>query len=106
MYIDEDRFYLFEPGGSAVKQYGADGKPRWRYLHTAPITAFHSTKGGTIIGFSDGKLVAVDAAGNVLSDFYPGGSDYQVILEQQSPPTGSLPPVCAELTANEHCLYG
>ena len=80
VYIDEDRFYLFEPGGSAVKQYGADGKPRWRYLHTAPITSFHSTKGGTIIGFSDGKLVAVDSAGNVLSDFYPGGSDYQVIL--------------------------
>ena len=80
VYIDENRFYLFEPGGSAVKQYDTDGKPRWRYLHTAPITAFHSTKGGTIIGFSDGKLVALDSAGNVLADFYPGGSDYQVIL--------------------------
>lgn len=80
VYIDEDRFYLFEPGGSAVKQYGADGKPCWRYLHTAPITAFHSTKSGAIIGFSDGKLVVLDSEGNVRSDFYPGGSDYQVIL--------------------------
>lgn len=80
VYIDEGRFYLFEPGGNAVKQYDTDGKPRWRYLHTAPITAFHSTESGVIIGFSDGKLVALDSAGNVLSDFYPGGSDYQVIL--------------------------
>ena len=80
VYIDEDRFYLFEPGGSAVKQYGNDGKPRWRYLYTAPITAFHSTESGAIIGFSDGKLVGLDSAGNVLFDFYPGGSDYQVIL--------------------------
>ena len=80
VYIDEDRFYLFEPGGSAVKQYGVDGKPRWRYLHTAPITAFHSTEGGVIIGFSDGKLAGLDPEGNVLFDFYPGGSDYQVIL--------------------------
>ena len=80
VYVDGDRFYLFEPGGSAVKQYGADGKPLWRYLHTAPITAFHSTGAGVIIGFSDGKLVSLDSAGNVVFDFYPGGSDYQVIL--------------------------
>ena len=79
-YIDDNRFYLFEPGGSAVKQYGADGQPLWRYLHTAPITAFHSAKSGTVIGFSDGKLVCLDAAGSVLFDFYPGGSNYQVIL--------------------------
>ena len=80
VYIDEDRFYLFEPGGGAVKRYDANGKPLWRYLHTAPITAFHSTESGVIIGFSDGKLVNLDSAGNVLFDFYPGGSDYQVIL--------------------------
>ena len=80
VYIDEDRFYLFEPGGSAVKQYDAEGKPLWRYVHTAPITAFHSTEGGVIIGCSDGKLAALNPAGDVLFDFYPGGSDYQVIL--------------------------
>jgi len=80
VHIDEDRFYLFEPGGSAVKQYDADGKPRWRYLHTVPITAFHSSASGAVIGFSDGKLVGLSPSGAVLFDFYPGGSDYQVIL--------------------------
>jgi len=80
VYIDEDRFYLFEPGGSAVKQYGTDGKPLWRYLHTAPITAFHAAKSGAVIGFSDGKLVCLDSNGHVVFDIYPGGSDYPVIL--------------------------
>ena len=80
VHVDEDRFYLFEPGGSAVKQYDADGKAVWRYLHTAPITAFHSTESGSVIGFSDGKLTCLDSSGNILFDFYPGGSNYQVIL--------------------------
>lgn len=80
VYIDEDRLYLFEPGGSAVKQYDSDGTVRWRYLHTAPITAFHSAESGAVIGFSDGKLVCLDAAGAVVFETYPGGSDYQVIL--------------------------
>ncbi len=80
VHIAEDRLYLFEPGGSAVKQYGTDGKPMWRYLHTAPITAFHTSKSGAVIGFSDGKLVCLDSTGRTIFDFYPGGSDYQVIL--------------------------
>lgn len=80
VYIDEDRFYLFEPGGSAVKQYGADGTVLWRYLHTAPITAFHSAESGAVIGFSDGKLVCLDSSGTIVFETYPGGSDYQVIL--------------------------
>lgn len=90
VYIDEDRFYLFEPGGSAVKRYGSNGKPMWRYQYTAPITAFHSTKGGTVIGFSDGKLVCLDPEGMVRCDFYPGGSDYQIILGAALSADGTL----------------
>lgn len=79
-YIEEDRLFLFEPGGSAVKRYTAQGEPLWRYLHTSPITAFQSSKAGAVIGFADGKLVCLDEAGKVRFEFYPGGSDYQVIL--------------------------
>ncbi|MEL3906041.1 MAG: hypothetical protein P1P65_03280 [Treponema sp.] len=80
VHIEHDRFYLFEPGGSAVKQYDSSGKVLWRYVHTAPITAFHSSAQGSVIGFSDGKLVCLNSAGTVLFEFYPGGSNYQVIL--------------------------
>lgn len=80
VHIEQDRLYLFEPGGSAVKQYDSSGKVLWRYLHTAPITAFNSSAQGVVIGFSDGKLVCLNAAGTVRFEFYPGGSNYQVIL--------------------------
>ncbi len=80
VHIDEDRMYLFEKGGNAVCEYTADGKRLWRYIHAAPITAFNSSVQGTIIGFSDGKLVCVDRNGDVLFDFYTGGSSYRVVL--------------------------
>jgi uncharacterized protein TP_0783 len=79
-YIDEDRFFLFEPGGSGVCKYSADGQKEWRHIHTAPITAFHSSAGGTVVGYSDGMLACIDTSGNNIFNFYPGGSKYQVIM--------------------------
>lgn len=88
VFIDEDRFFLFEPGGSSVSKYTAaektDGavqpaKRQWRQVHTAPITAFHSSKSGTVIGYSDGKLSYIDSMGANTFSFYPGGSKYHVI---------------------------
>ena len=80
VHIDEDRFYLFEPGGNAVAEYDEKGKRLWRQIHTAPITAFNSSPKGSIIGYSDGKLVYIDRAGRTKFDFYPGGSNCQVIF--------------------------
>lgn len=79
-YIIEDKIYLFTPGGYGVSEYGTDGKRLWHYSHTAAITAFNASKKGTVIGYSDGKLVYVDANGNEVFNFYPGGSTYQVIV--------------------------
>ncbi len=79
VHIDSDRVYLFEPDGCAVSKFDNTGKKLWRYIHAAPITAFQSSPNGTIIGYSDGKLVCLSNAGEVLFDFYPGGSNYQVI---------------------------
>jgi len=80
VHIDEDRFYLFEPGGNAVAEYDEKGNRLWRQVHTAPITAFNSSSKGSIIGYSDGKLVYIDRAGKTKFNFYPGGSNYQVIF--------------------------
>ena len=78
-YIMEDKIYLFTPGGYGVSEYGKDGKKLWHYSHTAAITAFNASKKGSVIGYSDGKLVYVDSRGNEVFNFYPGGSAYQVI---------------------------
>lgn len=78
-HIAENRIYLFEPGGNTVCKYGTEKEPVWRFSHTAAITAFHSSASGTIIGYSDGKLVCIDHSGNTVFSFYPGGSNFQVV---------------------------
>ncbi|MGP1593896.1 MAG: hypothetical protein ACTTH8_01455 [Treponema sp.] len=80
IHIDEQRLYLFEPGGNIVAYYNTDGQQVWRYAHTAAITAFHSAAMGTVIGYSDGRLVYLNNEGVPLLDLYPGGSNYQIIL--------------------------
>lgn len=79
LHITEDRIYLFEPGGNTVCKYDTSGNMLWRFAHTAVITAFNSSTAGTIIGYSDGKLIYLDNKGNANFSFYPGGSNYQVI---------------------------
>lgn len=80
LYLDEDRIYLFHPGGNRVTSYDATGKTRWSREHTAPITAFNSSVAGTVIGYADGNLTAISPDGCDLFTFSPGGSDHQIIL--------------------------
>ncbi len=80
VYLDDDRTYLMIPGGDAVSQYNDQGQPLWTREHTAPITAFQSTAGGTVIGYADGLLTCLAPDGAERLSFYPGGSDQQVIL--------------------------
>ncbi|WP_252714399.1 PQQ-like beta-propeller repeat protein [Treponema phagedenis] len=90
VHIDDDRIFLFGPGGNVVCQYDNSGKKLWQYLHTAPITAFQSSPAGAIIGFSDGRLVYIKSTGDVFFEFYPGGSNYQLILGAAISENGKL----------------
>ncbi len=78
-HIVEDKIYLFMPGGYGVAEYNTKGARLWKYEHTAAITAFHSSKEGVVLGYSDGKIAYLDKDGNEVFNFYPGGSAYQVI---------------------------
>ncbi|ULQ59671.1 hypothetical protein K7I13_14635 [Brucepastera parasyntrophica] len=90
VHIDYDRTYLFLPGGSGVSQYSETGDVIWTREHAAPITAFNSSPEGTIIGYADGKLSSFRADGSEIFSFYPGGSDYQVILGAAISEDGTL----------------
>ena len=79
-YIQDDRLFLFMPGGSGFKFYDETGKVRAVYEHTAPVTAFNSSKTASIAGFADGTLRTFDSFGNLTMSLTPGGSDYPVIL--------------------------
>lgn len=88
-YLAGDNAYLFLPGGDAVSLYGRSGARIWTREHSAPITAFASSPGGTAIGYADGCLALMDGDGEVFS-FYPGGSDLQVVLGSAVSRDGSL----------------
>lgn len=79
-FVDEDRIFIFMPGGSSLMQCNTDGSRRWAYSGTVPITAFASSIGGCVAGFADGSVRAFSPAGDINQEFSPGGSDYSVIL--------------------------
>jgi hypothetical protein len=90
VHLDGERTYLFIPGGDAVSQFAPDGKALWTREHTAPITAFNSSPSGTVIGYADGMLALMRADGGEAFAFYPGGSNYEIILGAAISEDGSL----------------
>lgn len=80
VHLTKHALYLFHPGGGAVSRYADDGAKAWTRDEAAPITAFADSPAGSIIGYANGLLAAVDARGEEIFSFYPGGSDLPVIL--------------------------
>lgn len=89
-YIIDEKIFIFTPGGYGVSEYDERGELLWHYAHTAAITAFNTCKKGTVIGYSDGKLVYLDESGVEVFNLYPGGSAYQVILGVALSPDASF----------------
>lgn len=90
VHLDQDRTYLFLPGGGGVAKFAPDGSKSWTREHTAPLTAFNSSPAGTILGYGDGLLTLVRNDGSTAFSFYPGGSDLSVILGAAVSEDGTL----------------
>lgn len=79
--FDEERIYVFLPGGSSFAKCNSDGSVAWIFEGTIPITAFDSNKNYTAAGFADGTIrVFENKSGSSYIEFSPGGSDLPVIL--------------------------
>lgn len=89
-FFKDDSLFLLPAGGNSVAKYGTTGERTWIYEHIAPVTALNSSQKGTVIGFADGNLVLVGNDGSEKFSFYPGGSNYQVILGADIAPTQNL----------------
>ncbi|MDR2897994.1 MAG: PQQ-like beta-propeller repeat protein [Spirochaetaceae bacterium] len=89
-FLDEDRAYLFLPGGNGVAAYEPDGTRKWIYEGTSPIVSFSSSRSATMLGHADGNLVYLDPDGRQQFSFYPGGSAYPVIIGSDVSDSGSL----------------
>lgn len=79
-FIQEDRIYLMLPGGTSFAKYDSTGTKIFQYESYAPITAFSSSKNGTVVGFADGHIVAFNNEGKIMQNFIPGGSENNIIL--------------------------
>ena len=77
--LDENRIFIFLPGGASFIMCREDGTRNWEYSGTIPITAFDSSKTAVAVGFADGNICLLNLEGSTLQKFSAGGSSYAVI---------------------------
>lgn len=87
-FIQEDRAYLFLPGGSSVAFIDKNGSWKNLFEYTSPITCFNSSEYGAVAGFADGVLCIFNSEGDAVITTEPGGSDFSVILGADISKTG------------------
>ncbi|MCR5762284.1 MAG: hypothetical protein K6G00_02745 [Treponema sp.] len=79
-FFDKNRIFMFLPGGTALAEFASDGTKKWEYEYYAPITAFDSTEKGSVVGFSDGFIISFNNEGDITQQYFPGGSEIEIIL--------------------------
>ncbi len=80
-FFEEDRIFIFLPGGASFAKCDSQGKVMWTNENTVPITAFSSKSKYTASGYADGTIkIFENESGAEEIAFTPGGSDYKVIL--------------------------
>ena len=80
-FFDENRIFVFLPGGSSFAFCNPDGKTKWTGENVIPITAFSSNENFTAAGYADGNIrIFENSDGNNILTYAPGGSDYPVIM--------------------------
>ena len=79
-FFDQDRIFVMQPGGTSFIKCNSEGKREWNYENSSPITAFSSSKNGTVAGYADGTVISFLQNGKIDQKFAPGGSNYDVIL--------------------------
>lgn len=87
-FFDEDRIFVFLPGGNSFASLNSDGSLKWTYRSAIPITAFDSSENGCVVGFVDGSVHSFLPDGTQDYLFFPGGSDYPVIMGAAISPDG------------------
>ncbi len=79
-FFDEDRIFLFYPTGNTFSHHSSTGQKKWAYENYVPITSFFSNENGVVAGYADGEVVVFNLEGDILQEFFPGGSEYEIIF--------------------------
>ncbi|MCH5282746.1 MAG: hypothetical protein J1E59_03735 [Treponema sp.] len=80
-FIQDDRIFLMLPGGNSFAFVESEsGAITSVYESSAPITSFHSSKGGVAVGYADGEFLVFSSDGSLKFPLSPGASEFPVIL--------------------------
>lgn len=105
-FIQQDRVFLFSPGGSTIRFVNAfDGTTISTYENAVPITAFNSSKNGSAVGYADGQLAIFDQNGKKKADLFPGGSDNPIILGADISESGKMYACVSGVDRQRFVLY-
>ncbi len=105
-YIQDDRVFVFAPGGSSVLFVNnASGSVESSWDYSAPITAFNSSPKGSVAGYADGQMAVFDQYGKLRAEVAPGGSDCSVILGADISQDGKLFACVSGLDPQRFVLY-
>ena len=89
-FFDDDRVFLFQPGGSSFIRCSQTGDRLWGHESYAPITAFASCDKGVVAGYADGALISFSPDGKVDQNFFPDDSSLPVIMGVDISNNGSI----------------
>jgi len=76
----DNRVFILGSEQNALSEIGAGGEILWTYEFGAPLTCIDAAAGMILTGSIDGIIEILDAEGNRIFYFEPGGSRYAVIL--------------------------
>lgn len=80
-YFQDDRAYVFLPGGSSFSMFNEKGLLLWTSENVMPITAFSSNQDYTATGYSDGTIrITNNSNGSIVTEYEPSGSELNAIL--------------------------
>ncbi len=88
-FFQNENKYVMLPGGNSFAKINDDCSVKYTYENYAPITAFSSSKAGTIAGYADGTVLIFNDEGKVENQYSPGGSHYNIILGAAISPEGT-----------------
>ena len=105
-FIQQDRVFLFGPGGSTISFVNPlDGSVISTYENAAPITAFNSSSSGSAAGYADGQFIIFDKNGKKKTELFPGGSDMPIILGADISESGKLFACISGIEPQRFVLY-
>lgn len=105
-FIQDDRVFLFPPGGSSVVFVNSvDGNSSSRYENAAPVTAFNSSPNGSAVGYADGQLLIFNKNGGKKLELFPGGSDNPIVLGADISQSGKMFACVSGISPQRFVLY-